>query len=130
MKNTQTTAAAAAAATNNNLIKFSKKVFNFNVIVNDCGEFKAAQESGYKLEYKNMLLAIQREKGTHKKYIIDLETGLIIFKIKNLKELTAAVLEKWINAAIPEKEKMKNNYRSYYGGVSALDYYKNIVKNI
>lgn len=130
MKNTQTTAAAAAATTNNNLIKFSKKVFNFNVIVNDCGVTKAAQESGYKLEFKNVLLGIQKQEGTHEKYIIDLETGLIIFKIKNLKMLTFETLEKWIDRAIPVKEKMKNNYKSYYGGVSALDYYKNIVKNI
>lgn len=130
MKNTHTTAAAAAAATNNKIIKFSKKVFNFNVIVNDCGVTKAAQESGYKLEFKNVLLGIQKQKGTNEKYIIDIETGLIIFKIKNLKMLTFETLEKWIEKAIDAKEKMKNNHNSYYGGVSALDYYKNIVKNI
>ena len=121
MENTQNTQ-------QNNLIKFSKKVFNFNVIVNHCGTFEAAQESGYKLNYNGVLLAIQKQNGTHEKIIIDLETGLIIFKIKNLKELTAAVLEKWIEKALPVKEKMKHTFKR--GGVSDLEYYKNIVKNI
>ena len=111
-------------------IRFSRKLQNFNVLVNnEVGEFVAIQTTGYKTSFKGVLLGIQKQEGTHEKYIIDLETGLIIFHVKNLKMLTYELLEKWINRAIPVKEKMKKDFRKY-GDVSALDYYKNIVKNI
>ena len=115
----------------NNLIKFSKKAFNFNVIVNADGEFKAAQESGYKFKYNGVLLAIQKQSGTREKFIIDIETGLIIFKIKSLKELTETTVGGWIEKAIKAKENLKNTYNyKRYGSSSAHDFYKNIVKNI
>ena len=117
--------------TTNAPIRFSKKLQNFNVLVNNgVGEFVAIQTTGYKTSFKGVLLGIQKQEGTHEKYIIDLETGLIIFRVKNLKELTFETLEKWINKALPVKEKMQKNYNKMYGGFSALDYYKNIVKNI
>ncbi len=128
MENTTNT--TQTPGTPNAPIRFSRKLQNFNVLVNHEGTFKAVQEKGYKTSFKGVLLGIQKQEGTHEKYIIDLETGLIIFRVKNLKELTLETLEKWINKAIPVKEKMQTNYNKIYGGVSALDYYKNIVKNI
>lgn len=128
MENTTNT--AQTPGTPNAPIRFSRKLQNFNVLVNHEGTLKAVQEKGYKTSFKGVLLGIQKQEGTHEKYIIDLETGLIIFKVKNLKQLTFETLEKWINKALPVKEKMQKNYNEMYGGVSALDYYKNIVKNI
>lgn len=127
MENTTNTTQTPGAE--NATIKFSRKLYNFNVLANNGGDFVAIQEKGYKTTFNGVLLGIQKQEGTQQKIIIDLETGLIIFKVKNLKQLTFKTLEKWINAAIPVKEKMKKDFRNY-GGVSALDYYKNIVKNI
>lgn len=129
MENTTNTTQTPGAE--NAPIKFSRKLQNFNVLANNgAGEFIAIQEKGYKTTFNGVLLGIQKQEGTQQKIIIDLETGLIIFKVKNLKQLTFETLEKWINKAIPVKEKMQENYNKMYGGVSALDYYKNIVKNI
>ena len=129
MENTTNTAQTPGAA--NAPIKFSRKLQNFNVLANNgAGEFIAIQTTGYKTTFNGVLLGIQKQEGTHQKLIIDIETGFIIFKVKNLKQLTFETLEKWINKAIPVKEKMQTNYNKMYGGVSALDYYKNIVKNI
>lgn len=129
MENTTNTTQTPGAA--NAPIKFSRKLYNFNVLANNgTGEFVAIQKTGYKTNFNGVLLGIQKQEGTHEKFIIDLETGLIIFRIKNLKELTLETLEKWINKALPVKEKMQTNYNKMYGGASALDYYKNIVKNI
>ena len=126
MENTTQTPGAANAP-----IKFSRKLQNFNVLANNgAGEFVSIKTTGYKTTFNGVLLGIQKQEGTHEKIIVDLETGLIIFKIKNLKQLTFKTLEKWINRALPVKEKMQKNYNKIYGGVSALDYYKNIVKNI
>lgn len=128
MENTTNT--TQTPGTTNAPIRFSKKLQNFNVLANNgAGEFIAIQTTGYKTTFNGVLLGIQKQEGTHEKYIIDLETGLIIFRVKNLKELTLETLEKWINKALPVKEKMKKDFRKY-GDVSALDYYKNIVKNI
>lgn len=126
MENTTQTPGAASAP-----IKFSRKLQNFNVLANNgAGEFVSIQTTGYKTTFKGVLLGIQKQEGTHEKLIIDLETGFIIFKVKNLKQLTFETLENWINKALPVKEKMQKNYNKIYGGFSALDYYKNIVKNI
>ena len=126
MENTTQTPGAASTP-----IKFSRKLQNFNVLANNgVGEFVSIKTTGYKTTFNGVLLGIQKQEGTHEKIIVDLETGLIIFKVKNLKQLTLETLEKWINKAIPVKEKMQKNYNKIYGGVSALDYYKNIVKNI
>ena len=126
MENTTQTPGTASAP-----IKFSRKLQNFNVLANNgAGEYMAIKKTGYKTTFNGVLLGIQKLEGTRKKIIIDLETGLIIFKVKNLKELTFETLEKWINRALPVKEKMQKNYSEIYGGVSALDYYKDIVTNI
>ena len=129
MENTTNTTQTPGAA--NAPIRFSRKLQNFNVLANNgAGEFIAIQTTGYKTTFNGVLLGIQKQEGTQQKIIIDLETGLIIFKVKNLKQLTFETLEKWINKALPVKEKMQENYNKMYGGVSALDYYKSIVKNI
>ena len=127
MENTTNT--TQTPGTTNAPIRFSRKLYNFNALANNGGEFIAIQEKGYKTTFNGVLLGIQKQEGTHEKLIIDLETGCIIFKVKNLKQLTFETLEKWISAAIPVKEKMKKDFR-YHGDVSALDFFKNIVKNI
>lgn len=114
MENTTNTTQTPGAE--NAPIKFSRKLQNFNVLANNgAGEFIAIKTTGYKTSFNGVLLGIQKQEGTHEKYIIDLETGFIIFKVKNLKQLTFETLE---------------TFESYYK-IKSIKYiynYENILK--